>query len=928
MATGLYCPDYGLMDYLRGHLPVDSDAELKFSFPQKSEEPTQPESKVDKTGIVFLAADSVGLVPKEQIVRLSTESHLNDLLPNDVDSTACVVNYKAEEALKALYQQYPQSQANPVAALFLLRTVDGLKGSLDARLRLVQLRLKSLYILVNSRATDPQYQTVLKSNGLFVRDLLALSDISSEGAHDIKQYDASLAVSTLALDCVVNILKCVHRRKGPLIKIGIERHLGIVLRNNDPNADLHTFEHIGGFHETLWVSILLSACASVDAHFTDVIMNSQLKPVILMTPTNRYVAVDRSRICSASYLRSALELFGTVLNMYDQFEFSGEGSLVGAMATVLQHSAGYCKCLLAQLRVSIDANDYASVDTTLYDNEEYFWAIAKGLACLIVSFGRQGFLSSMMECDLLTFFSNLLEAFSDSSILSSKLVGTSLKNIPDKVLHLLSQYVAHGGRRAVPTGGDSGIQVLQQVFFGSLCSQALLCPVSQLWSRIFLVTRSAISAEPTYLAQYIKSPHAEALKLALINKNFSSDSLFNENIDKFLPNLAKLLHSLCITADGQTFLRDSNAVPFIVDCLVNPDLLMPNSAGLTVETLKVCANQISYIMRDCAPLRLSIRVSLQNLILKVCREVYDHAKTSANGDGESDERSQALQKLFNLCSFIENMGTDGRRQSADIFREIFSEDILAALLRTYPCTLPPPRRLFAQLSVRNVPGHSPIYGHFPSSKALNNVIKIVASVNAQSLIQVLFRNIDEILANISSFKTELCTMTSSTSSLASLSEDSDAHVYSEPVKSNRKHKKRDLAADSDQVSLGGIKKAVAGTVHILGVLDRVPHMCAFDPRLTSGSASISDAEETAIWNFLVATLSFEWSLTQLSYVIRFTQKNQGQNQNIITVAHKDYIRRIFAFHRSALLEVCRFAATKQSPKVKFFTQNSFIKFNI
>jgi hypothetical protein len=430
------------------------------------------------------------------------------------------------------------------------------------------------------------------------------------------------------------------------------------------------------------------------------------------------------------------------------------------------------------------------------------------------------------------------------------------------------------------------------------------------------------------LAQYIKTPHAEALKLALTNKNFGNDPSFSENTDKFLPNLAKLLHSVCFTVDGQTFLRESNAVPFILDCLVNPDLLMPNSVGLTVETLKACANQISYIMRDCAPLKLSIRVSMQNLILKVCREVFDHAKDPVSEDGETDERSQALQKLFNVCTFIENMGTDGRRQSAEIFREIFSEDILAALLRTYPCTLPPSRRFFAQLSVRNVPGHSPIYGHFASSKALNNVIKIVASVNSQSLTQVLFRNIDETLANISSFKTELCTISSSTNSLASVSEDSEAQLYSEPnLKSNRKGKRKDWSVESDPIVSvgggvglgGGVKKTIAGTVHILGVLDRIPHMCVFDPRLAgSGSAAMSSAEETAIWNFLVATLSFEWALTQLSYVIRFTQKNQGQTQNIITAAYKDSIRRIFAFHRSALLEVCRFAATKQSPKVRIF----------
>lgn len=905
-----------MMDYLRGHPPVDSEAELKFVFTE-SEATARAESPAAGARVSYVGLDSVDAFPAEVTVRVSTETPLLDLLQNDV-SEAGVCNANTLAALQTLHQQYPQSLVNPVSALFLLRAVDGLKGSIDARLRITQLRLKCLYVLVNSRATDPQYQAILNSNGLFVRDLLALSDISSEAAHDIKQYDASLSISTLALDCVVNILKCIHRRKGPLLKIGVDRHLGLVHRNNDPSADLHTFEHIGGFHETLWVSILLSACASVDAHLTDVIMNAQVKPVIASS-NNKFVSVDRSRVSSASYLRSALELLGTVLCMHDQFEFSGEGPLVGAMATVLQNSAGYCKCLLAQLKTFIDADDYASLDIALYDNEEFFWAITKGLACLIVSFGRPGFVASMMECDLLTYLSNILEAFSESGILSSKLIGSSLKNIPDKVLYLLSQYVAHGGRRAVPTGGDSGIQVLQQPFFGSLCSQVLLTPVSQLWSRIFLVTRSAISAEPTYLAQYIKTPHAEALKLALTNKSFSCDPMFSENIDKFLPNFAKLLHSICLTNDGQTFLSESNAASFILDSLINPELLMPNSTGLTVETIKICANHISYMMREVPPFKITFRLNLQNLILKVCREVHDHTRNLTNNEGESVERSQALQKLFNVCTFIENMGTDGRRQSAEIFREILSEDIMSALCRTYQYTLPPPRRLFAQLSVRNVPGHSPIYGHFASSKALTNVIKIVASVNAQALTQVLFRSIDEVLVNVSNFKTELCTVQSSTSSLASVSEDSEAQLYSESnSKSNRKIKKKEWTSESDLLTISGVKKATTGTVHILGVLDRVPHMCAFDPRLVNGPASLTNAEEVAIWNFLVATLSFEWTLTQLSYVIRFTQKNQGQSQNIITSAHKDSIRRIFAFHRSALLEVCRFAATKQSAKVEFF----------
>jgi hypothetical protein len=67
-----------------------------------------------------------------------------------------------------------------------------------------------------------------------------------------------------------------------------------------------------------------------------------------------------------------------------------------------------------------------------------------------------------------------------------------------------------------------------------------------------------------------------------------------------------------------------------------------------------------------------------------------------------------------------------------------------------------------------------------------------------------------------------------------------------------------------------------------------------------------------LWNFLRANLSLEWIGSMLAYGLKPVQRVQGPP---LMLAGKDSIRRMLAYHRSAMLEVCRFATTKWPEKV-------------
>jgi len=319
---------------------------------------------------------------------------------------------------------------------------------------------------------------------------------------------------------------------------------------------------------------------------------------------------------------------------------------------------------------------------------------------------------------------------------------------------------------------------------------------------------------------------------------------------------------------------------------------------------------------------------------------------------------QVLQRLTNLCALLESMGneTSGRRLATDFLKDVFTEAVIEALVKAFACTLPPARQLFAQLAMRPATALTHV-GYSPAARALTSVIKLVASVQPALLLPVLFRAIDDTLGLISASKTAL---------RAFAVRDSPTTPMSPPGKGKSSGKKaaggsssssssRDVAADSALSMLSPVGKGRGGggdsdqedeedwesvnsglsgalppprrrsrsrgssfgqagaNVMMVGVLDHIPHRCAFDADFLESPTFASATEwETHIWRFQCATLTLEWLTFMLATGLKSMQRGQGQN---LIAAGKDVFRRMFAYMRSSMLEVCRFSSSKWAAKV-------------
>jgi hypothetical protein len=133
-------------------------------------------------------------------------------------------DYTAKAALSSLAADYAES--HELILLSVLRAVDGLKGSEKDRLRVVSLRVQCLLIITHSRLSHELLHPYIKAGSTVLRDLISLSDISSESFSALQLEPSSLSAVNLILNCVLGILEFNLRRRGPLLA-GILLELGL-----------------------------------------------------------------------------------------------------------------------------------------------------------------------------------------------------------------------------------------------------------------------------------------------------------------------------------------------------------------------------------------------------------------------------------------------------------------------------------------------------------------------------------------------------------------------------------------------------------------------------------------------------------------------------------------------------------------------------
>jgi hypothetical protein len=98
---------------------------------------------------------------------------------------------------------------------------------------------------------------------------------------------------------------------------------------------------------------------------------------------------------------------------------------------------------------------------------------------------------------------------------------------------------------------------------------------------------------------------------------------------------------------------------------------------------------------------------------------------------------------------------------------------------------------------------------------------------------------------------------------------------------------------------------------VLGILDYFPHRCVIDPLFEQELNEHGNAYEVErlTWQFLSSVLVLEWLCIMTASVLR------NPHSKPTAQSCKDIFRRLFGFHRSCMLEICRFAAQKSSVQV-------------
>jgi len=535
---------------------------------------------------------------------------------------------------------------------------------------------------------------------------------------------------------------------------------------------------------------------------------------------------------------------------------------------------------------------------------------SKALYCLECSLDRNGYLVAFRESEGISTVSIYLELFAyhgldiksietiGGSVVSPIDLNYSSKCVLEGALNLLNlsllkskHVLLHGGT------AESGVQIAYNPYFSVFCHRVFVSQYNDLesvWKITLQILREMVEMEPAYLAVFLTSTSCAVLKTVFSDGKFPA--IFAQSSGKvasLLLPLCKFAQTMCITIEGRQFLAQSKMVEFAVDAIQQPCVLYPASYGMSIDKLNKIGKTIAQIIVDSEAVKLSVKSILRERLKSLCGEA---SREWSNLPLQQDPalntpRMQILQKLSNVCTLIEGMFVENKtRHNSELMRDVLSEPVIESLMDAYICTLPPSNQLFTQLSIKD----SLNFGFITGAKSITNLLKIAAHSLPNVVLPIIDKHIDRTLENISSSKQSLLSIGSSHSY-----DSEDGH------RSQRGSERRKSRSSSMGSSSGA-------NVFILGVLDYIPHSSVVDPNFRKDISANSFELQNHISKFLTSILMLEWLSIMLSNALRSVKAQSGNTSNI---PNRDVLRRLFAFHRSSMLEVCRFASKKLVPKV-------------
>jgi hypothetical protein len=890
------------MDYLRGHGPLlcpTDDVVINYRVQPKSE----PESPSEK---VFL-----------KDIKITID--LNDTF-NSVD-----------DQMSTILSNIPDNSMSPIQLVGLRYAVTAshsLRSSLQCRVPLLVLRLRLLYILIHCQSSYPgdsashlkildSYLTSSESSSKILKDLIVLADISSSIWVELDLALFPYPLASLALDCLMGIFESnqtqVSRRPGKSqIHTLLLQEVGI-----SPANDRNTNENSSDLH---WLSILLSACSLMSQvsiidipsslqqdteckdndNVSSITLPSRQEVMGLMSCyPNSEGRIPKAYI--AEYAHMAIELFSGCLTIRE-YRIQSEGAGLGALISLVSNHVGTLERLLTTLDASKVSNEWPEL---VYD----LFPILKAMQCLEISVSSHSSRASILrENDWLTVLSQLLEIFSKSKSPLLWKPNSVLNDILLSAFNLLGILIS-GGRRRMVLATESGTQLLYHPHVSVLFHLALTVhsqtsgefvmsfslPLLQTFCELF---SSAIEVEPTYLAHFLRTGLAEqlldvmTLPTTLPNQSLSSPlcphpmsySPIVQKPEGILIDFLRLLQSMCITAEGRSLVAMKQAFQKVVEATVHPVNLFPMSEGISTETLGFIGSELNQLLRDHNPtFRSAILEVLRNCFLGSC----ERARIS-------DDQS-AVQQILNLSTILETILSPGRDGvSAEVAKEFFKGDVVSIILETYRATLPSTRQLFSEITTHYQSTSRKYFGDYYLSQSFTTLLKIGVSLSPQDSLPKLFSALDACLVEIGIGRDSLM---SRLHSEPGAKRDSQFMEFKDEHKKNRR-------IDSPP------------NVMFLGVLDQFPDECIFSElfrSLLSDNASHEYLE--CLGNMVKSLVALDWMASITAVCLHPNRQTRTQAIDArLMMSGKDVLRRLFAFYRSSLLEVCRVFSQKWGSK--------------
>ena len=173
------------------------------------------------------------------------------------------------------------------------------------------------------------------------------------------------------------------------------------------------------------------------------------------------------------------------------------------------------------------------------------------MSALEVCFTRNGYNLAFRECGGLVPVTAIVESFgANADLMPPSMVvtacdpgviklRTTVKNVLENASSLLCCVVDNARRGVVMNNTETGVHVLHQQCFARLCTAIFSSSYSDhhiLWVKCLHLIRSAITAEPPFLAQFLQSTYIGALTKAL-KKNLDDPLLKSTNDGLILPLL-------------------------------------------------------------------------------------------------------------------------------------------------------------------------------------------------------------------------------------------------------------------------------------------------------------------------------------------------------------------------------------------------------